>query len=328
MRKVGCGFRLRARWKTASHFGYKFRDALSAEVLNRKLHPIPKANSGTHLPQPHPSGKPFHRKALPTLNTSSERMRACCPEQPRHRGDGKSRPKRLQRLCPQVSRKKPRELRGFHICIVLHEGPRTAKLLSQHGLLGSCGHVVQVLLGGMVLCGKPVVEQHLKSGVFGILLEHGLVALLDAGPILPWHIAQPTSSASLAKLEVTRSIICLKYSSLAPKPQVPNRKTRLPCKAESNAATEGVHAPLSHQNRRAPCRPRRRPAPRAQPDLHPHRRSTPRHGQTHARSLQSALDRARNHPGITALAVNHQRARHSHVASFPPKLKPLMQFIR
>ena len=60
MRKVGCGFRLRARWKTASHFGYKFRDALSAEVLNRKLHPIPKANSGTHLPQPHPSGKPFH----------------------------------------------------------------------------------------------------------------------------------------------------------------------------------------------------------------------------------------------------------------------------
>ena len=46
------------------------------------------------------------------------------------------------------------------------------------------------------------------------------------------------------------------------------------------------------------------------------------------RSLQSALDRARNHPGITALAVNHQRARHSHVASFPPKLKPLMQFIR
>ena len=46
------------------------------------------------------------------------------------------------------------------------------------------------------------------------------------------------------------------------------------------------------------------------------------------RSLQSALDRTRNHPGITALAVNHQRARHSHVASFPPKLKPLMQFIR
>ena len=49
----------------------------------------------------------------------------------------------------------------------------------QNGLFGGCSHVVQIFLGGMVLRGNPVVEQHLKSGVVEILLEHGLVALLD-----------------------------------------------------------------------------------------------------------------------------------------------------
>lgn len=124
---------------------------------------------------------PSIRKPRPTLNTSSERMRACCPERPRHRGDGKYHPRRLPRLRPQAARKKPREFRGFHICIVLHEGPRTAQLLAQHGLLGRRRHMVQIILGGVILCGNPVVEQQLSADIVGILLEHGLVALLDRG---------------------------------------------------------------------------------------------------------------------------------------------------
>ncbi len=151
---VGCSFRLWLRWETSSHSDCKFRVALS------DIPPI--------------------RKARPTLTTSSERMRACRSRRPRHRGDGKCYPKRLPRSGP-LSRKKPRELRGFHVCIVLHEGPRTAKLLAQHGLLGRCRHMVQIILGGMVLCGNPVVEQQLSAGVVGILLEHGLVALFDRG---------------------------------------------------------------------------------------------------------------------------------------------------
>ena len=55
---VGCSFRLRPRWETASHSDCKFRVAFSTRALNRKPHPIPKANSGTHFPKPHPSGKP------------------------------------------------------------------------------------------------------------------------------------------------------------------------------------------------------------------------------------------------------------------------------
>ena len=85
---VGCGFRLRPRWETASHSKGKFWDGLSET--------------------------PSIRKARPTLNTSSEHMRACCPERPRHRGDGKYRPRRLPSLRPRVSRKKPRGFRGFH----------------------------------------------------------------------------------------------------------------------------------------------------------------------------------------------------------------------
>lgn len=151
----GRTFRQAPQPETASHSKAKFRDAFS--------------------------DTPPIRKARPTLNTSSERMRACRPRRPRHRGDGKCCPTRLPRLHPRVSRKKPRELRGFHICIVLHEGPRTAKLLAQHGLLGRCRHMVQIILGGMILCGNPVVEQQLSAGVVGILLEHGLVALFDRG---------------------------------------------------------------------------------------------------------------------------------------------------
>lgn len=133
MSGMGCGFHLRPRWETASHSDRKFWDALSET--------------------------PSIRKARPTLNTSSERMRACRPGRSRHRGDGKCHPKRLPRLRPQVSRKKPRESRGFHVCTIERAAPRTAKLLSQHGLFGGCGHVIQILLGRMFLCGDPVVEQ-------------------------------------------------------------------------------------------------------------------------------------------------------------------------
>lgn len=54
---VGCSFRLWLRWETPSHSDCKFRDAFSES--------------------------PTIRKARPTLTTSSERMRACCPGRPR-----------------------------------------------------------------------------------------------------------------------------------------------------------------------------------------------------------------------------------------------------
>lgn len=81
-------FRQSPQPETASHSKGEFRDALS------ETPPI--------------------RKARPTLNTSSEHMRACRPGRSRHRGDGKCHPKRLPRLRPRVSRKKPRGFRGFH----------------------------------------------------------------------------------------------------------------------------------------------------------------------------------------------------------------------
>ncbi len=77
---MGCSFRLWLRWETASHSRGKFWDALSET--------------------------PSIRKARPTLNTSSEHMRACCPERPRHRGDGKYRPRRLPSLRPTSVKKK------------------------------------------------------------------------------------------------------------------------------------------------------------------------------------------------------------------------------
>lgn len=80
MSGMGCSFRLRPRWETPSHSKGKFWDALSET--------------------------PSIRKARPTLNTSSERMRVCRPGRSRHRGNGKCHPKRLPRLRLQVSRKK------------------------------------------------------------------------------------------------------------------------------------------------------------------------------------------------------------------------------
>ncbi len=94
------------------------------------------------------SETPSIRKVRPTLNTSSERMRACHPGRPRHRGDGKYRPKRLPRLRPQVSRKKPRESRGFHVCTIERAASRAtvyspktaflaaAAMLSRSSLVG------------------------------------------------------------------------------------------------------------------------------------------------------------------------------------------------
>ena len=107
---VGCSFRLWLRWETPSHSDCKFRVALSAKPLNRKPHPIPKPNSGTLFPQ----SRPTIRKARPTLNTSSERMRACRPRRPRHRGDGKCHPKRLPRRGP-LSKKASRTSRLSHL---------------------------------------------------------------------------------------------------------------------------------------------------------------------------------------------------------------------
>lgn len=73
--------------ETASHSKGKFRDTLSET--------------------------PSIRKARPTLNTSSERMRVCRPERSRHRGNGKCHPKRLPRLRLQVSRKSLENFEAF-----------------------------------------------------------------------------------------------------------------------------------------------------------------------------------------------------------------------
>lgn len=66
--------------ETASHSKAKFRDALSES--------------------------PSIRKARPTLNTSSERMRACRPGRSRHRGDGKCHPQTLATVAPTSVKKK------------------------------------------------------------------------------------------------------------------------------------------------------------------------------------------------------------------------------
>ena len=81
-------FRQAPQPETASHSKAKFRDAFS--------------------------DTPPIRKARPTLTTSSERMRACRPRRPRHRGDGKCHPKRLPRRGP-LSKKASRTSRLSHL---------------------------------------------------------------------------------------------------------------------------------------------------------------------------------------------------------------------
>ncbi len=82
----GRTFRQAPQPETTSHSKAKFRDAFSES--------------------------PTIRKAHPTLNTSSERMRACRSRRPRHRGDGKCHPKRLPRRGP-LSRKSLENFEAF-----------------------------------------------------------------------------------------------------------------------------------------------------------------------------------------------------------------------
>lgn len=123
---------------------------LRLQIPGRIFHQSPQPETASHS-----KGKfwdalsetPSIRKVRPTLNTSSERMRACHPGRPRHRGDGKYRPKRLPRLRPQVS-KKPRESRGFHVCTIERAAPQAtiyspktaflaaAAMLSRSSLVG------------------------------------------------------------------------------------------------------------------------------------------------------------------------------------------------
>lgn len=64
----GRTFRQDPQPETTSHFSTECWDVVSTEPFTGKPHPIPKANSGTQLPQPHPSGNP-----PPTPHTSGHR---------------------------------------------------------------------------------------------------------------------------------------------------------------------------------------------------------------------------------------------------------------
>ena len=115
-------FRQAPQPETTSHSNGKFWDALSES--------------------------PSIRKARPTLNTSSERMRACRPGRSHHRGDGKYRPKRLPRLRPRVSRKKPREFRGFHVCTIERAAPRATVYSPKTALLAAAAMLSRSSLVG------------------------------------------------------------------------------------------------------------------------------------------------------------------------------------
>lgn len=89
---------------------------LRSQIPGRIFHQSPQPETTSHYKGEFwdaLSETPSIRKVRPTLNTSSERMRACHPGRSRHRGDGKCRPKCLPRLRPRAS-KKPRGFRGFH----------------------------------------------------------------------------------------------------------------------------------------------------------------------------------------------------------------------
>ena len=47
---MGCTFRMRFYPESTSHFKLKFRDVLSAEDLNRKVHPVLDCNFGMQFP--------------------------------------------------------------------------------------------------------------------------------------------------------------------------------------------------------------------------------------------------------------------------------------
>ena len=135
---------------------------------NGKPHPIPKANSGTHFPKPHPSGKPIPLWAHWGMELSvPHACHGCAHERcfgvkvvvdaaDRYTARRSSRanvdaspavfPDELSLSC--LSRKKPREFRGFHTCIMGHSAPRAvsyspstaflaaAAMLSRSSLVG------------------------------------------------------------------------------------------------------------------------------------------------------------------------------------------------
>ena len=139
--RVGCTFRKAPQRETTSHSKGKFRDTLSET--------------------------PSIRKARPALNTSSERMRACCPERPRHRGDGKCRLKRLQRLCPRVSRKKPRESRGFHVCTIERAAPRATVYSPKTAFLAAAAMLSRSSLVGWSFAATQLSSSILNRALLG-----------------------------------------------------------------------------------------------------------------------------------------------------------------
>ena len=181
----------------------------------------------------------------------------------------------------------------------------------------------------MILCGNPVVEQHLKSGVFGILLEHGLVALLNRGTHLALAHRPARKLGILGQIGSYAVDNLLVIALVGPKAAGAKQEHALAVQGGEQRRHRGragtLVAPKTDKHRIGSagtlCLVR---------DLLRICIIAQRGGmdKLDACSLQGALDRPRNHPGITALAVNHHRACHSHVASFPPKLEPLMQFVK
>lgn len=67
----GRTFRQDPQPETTSHFSTECWDVVSTETFTGKPHPIPKANSGTQLPQLHPSGNPIPLRTHPGIEQSA-----------------------------------------------------------------------------------------------------------------------------------------------------------------------------------------------------------------------------------------------------------------
>ena len=93
----GRAFRQDPQPETTSHFSTEYWDVVSTEPFNGKPHPIPKANSGTRLPQPRVKKKASRISRLSHLYCfarrtangeatrparPSLRLRPCCPGPP------------------------------------------------------------------------------------------------------------------------------------------------------------------------------------------------------------------------------------------------------
>ena len=114
---------------------------------NGKPHPIPKANSGTHFPKPHPSGKPIplwahwgmelsvphachgcaHERCfgVKVVVDAADRHAACCSNRANNDASPTVFLDELEAQSPV--KKKPREFRGIHVCIMGHSATRAAK---------------------------------------------------------------------------------------------------------------------------------------------------------------------------------------------------------